>query len=147
MPASDSFSFEDGIFTVSCMATLPLRMRVSMSAMGSVIVTTAPPPSPARLRHAGNLSRMCEVAQADAAQPELAEHGARPPAPPAPGVRLHLVLGLALLLLDESLLGHSYCPSRRNGNPKAESRARPSSLVRAVVTIVMSMPRGVSTLS
>src|SRR3954449_8770806 len=146
MPASDSFSFEDGIFTVSCMATLPLRMRVSMSAMGSVIVML-PPLSPARLRHTGNLARMSKVAQAYATQPELAEHGARPSTPAAPGVRLHLVLGLALLLLDESLLGHSYCPSRRNGNPKAASRARPSSLVRAVVTIVMSMPRGVSTLS
>src|SRR5947208_15595035 len=107
-------------------------------ATRSVIAVIAPPPSPARLRHTRDLSRVGEVAQTDAAQPELAEHGARPAAPAAPGVRLHLELGLALLLLDESLLGHSYCPSRRNGTPKAASSARPSSLPRAVVTIVMS---------
>src|SRR4051794_36259265 len=126
MPASDSFSFEDGIFTRSCMATLPLRMRVSMSAMGSVIVMRRTPPSPARLCHTRNLSRVGEIAEADAAQPELAEHGARPSTPATPGVGLHLELGLALLLLDECLFGHSYCPSRRNGNPKAASSARPS---------------------
>src|SRR6202041_884446 len=39
--ASDSFSFEPGIFTVSNMAELALRIRVSMSAMGSVIVMAA----------------------------------------------------------------------------------------------------------
>src|SRR6478672_8611296 len=100
MPASDSFSFDDGIFTVSCMATLPLRMRVSMSAMGSVMVIVAPsrPPSPARLRHAGHLAGVGEDAQTDATEPELAEDGARPPTTPASGVRLHLELGLALLL-------------------------------------------------
>src|SRR4051794_6370002 len=104
MPASDSFSFEDGIFTASCMATLPLRMRVSMSAIGSVIVI-ASPPSPAGLGHAGNLAGVGQLTQADAAKPELAEHGARTTTPAAPGVRLHLVLGLALLLLNECLLG------------------------------------------
>src|SRR3954447_10707799 len=105
MAANASLSLEDGMRTVSCMATLPLRMRVSMSAMGSVMVMPEPP-SPARLRHTRDLPRVGEVAQADAAQPELAEHGARPAATAAPRVRLHLVLGLALLLLDESLLGH-----------------------------------------
>src|SRR3954449_12465662 len=148
MPASDSLSFDDGIFTASCMATLPLRMRVSMSAIGSVIVIVGAPPSPACLGHAGHFAGVRKVAQADSTQPELAEHGARPTTPAAPGVGLHLVLGLALLLLNECLLGHyNCCPSRRNGNPKAASRARPSSFVRAVVTMVMSMPRVVSILS
>src|SRR4051812_33118088 len=148
MPARASFNLEDGIFTVSCMATLPLRMRVSMSAMGSVIVMRCAP-SPAGLGHAGNFAGVGQVAEADAAKPELAEHRTRATAPAAAGVRLHLVLGLALLLLDECLLGHAaYCPSpRRNGNPKADRSALPSSLVRAVVTIVMSMPRVVSILS
>ena len=41
--ARDSFSFEPGIFTVSCIAVLALRIRVSMSAMGSVIVMARPP--------------------------------------------------------------------------------------------------------
>ena len=42
--ASASLSFDDGIETSSCIATLALRMRVSMSAMGSVMVIGSPPP-------------------------------------------------------------------------------------------------------
>ena len=74
--------------------------------------------------------------------PNLRYTDARPAAAPAAGVAPHLELGLALLLLDERLLGHYCCPSRRNGKPKASSRALPSALVRAVVTMVMSMPSG-----
>ena len=40
--ASDSFSLEPGIFTESNWALLALRSRVSMSAMGSVIVMVVP---------------------------------------------------------------------------------------------------------
>src|SRR5580704_7620218 len=69
MEARDSFSFEPGIFTVSNMAELALRIRVSMSAMGSVIVMAG---LPTCLRHAGNLAGMHHDAQADTAQPELA---------------------------------------------------------------------------
>src|SRR5437763_9390646 len=106
MPARDSFSFEEGIRTVSCIATLALRIRVSMSAIGSVIVI-AVPLSPARLGDAGQLAVVRQLAETDAAQPELAEHGARSSTPAAPGVRAHLELGLALLLLDQCLLGHA----------------------------------------
>src|SRR3954447_23471551 len=74
MPASASFSFEEGIRTVSCIATLALRIRVSMSAIGSVIVIAEPPPSPARLRHAGQLAGVRHLPDADAAQPEVAVH-------------------------------------------------------------------------
>src|SRR5437660_6162001 len=116
MAASASFSFDEGIRTVSCMATLALRMRVSMSAIGSVIVTGRPPPgaavparqcslarssstrsrnappprSPAGLRHAGHLAGMGQLAQADATDAELAVHGVGPPAPLATGVGPHL---------------------------------------------------------
>src|SRR3954453_1486583 len=113
--------------TLSCIATLALRMRVSMSATGSVIVMRFALPSPARLRHAGHLAGVDHLPQADAAQAELAVHRARPVAPAAPGVGADLVLGLALRLLDECLLRHyCCCPSRRNGKPKAASNARPS---------------------
>src|SRR5262245_7333786 len=81
-------------------------MRVSMSATGSVIVTAAALPSPAGLRDARDLPGVREVAETDAAEPELAVHRARAAAPPATGVRAHLELRLALLLLDECLLGH-----------------------------------------
>src|SRR5580658_1905784 len=96
MSASDSLSLEVGIFTVSCMAVLALRMRVSMSAMGSVIVMSAVLPSPARLGHAGDLPRVHHDAQADPAQPEFAEHSLRPPAASAPRVGADLELGCAL---------------------------------------------------
>src|SRR5947209_7156402 len=104
MAANASFNFDDGMRTVSCMATFPFRMRVSMSATGSVIVIGGLP-SPARLGDAGNLAGVHHLAEADAAEPELAEHRARPSAPPAAGVGPHPELGLALLLLHESLLG------------------------------------------
>src|SRR4051794_11494782 len=149
MAASASFSLEDGIRTLSCMATLALRIRVSMSAMGSVMVIRCGPlPSPAGLGDAGQLAGVGQNSNADAAEPELAVHRARPAATPATGVGAHLELRLALLLLDKCLLCHQLCcPSRRNGNPKASNNALPSALVRAVVTIVMSMPLGRSTLS
>jgi hypothetical protein len=70
-----------------------------MSAMGSVIVMCGLP-SPARLGHTRHLARMHHLAEADAAEGELAVDGSRPSAPAAPGVAPHLELGLALLLLD-----------------------------------------------
>src|SRR5205814_681540 len=41
MRAISSFSFEDGISTRSCSALLALRMRVSMSATGSVSIVSS----------------------------------------------------------------------------------------------------------
>src|SRR5688500_7246667 len=43
MAAMASFSLDEGILTSSCITTLALRMRVSMSAMGSVIVIARAP--------------------------------------------------------------------------------------------------------
>ena len=63
--------------TSSCIATLALRIRVSMSAMGSVMVISASLPSPAGLGHARDLAGMGELAQADAAETELAVHRTR----------------------------------------------------------------------
>src|SRR3712207_1813756 len=118
-----------------------------MSAMGSVMVMRRSLlPLPAGLGDAGHLAGVHHLAQADAAQAEAAVHGARPAAAPAAGVRPNLELRGALGLLHEGLLGHQL-PPRRNGKPTASSRARPSASVRAVVTMVMSMPRGASTLS
>src|ERR671933_1296807 len=66
----------EGISTSSFAAMMPLRMRVRKSAMGSVIDMALP----ARLRHAGDEALVRELAQADAADPELAVHGPRTPA-------------------------------------------------------------------
>src|ERR1700681_877731 len=106
MRARDSFNFELGILTLSCMAVLALRMRVSMSATGSVIVIGASLPSPARLGDAGDLPGMHHDAQADTAEAELPQYGAGPTAAPASCVRPDLELGRPLLLLDQCLLGH-----------------------------------------
>src|SRR5690349_20512167 len=116
MVASASFCFDDGMRTSSCIATLPLRMRVSMSAMGSVIVIAASTPSPRCLRDAGNFAGVRHLAQADPAQAELAVHGARTTTTTAARVAPNLELGLALRLHDERLLRHYCCtPSRRKG--------------------------------
>src|SRR3990172_10741587 len=54
-------------------ARLPLRMRVSMSAMGSEMFIGLP----ARLGYAGQLAHQRAFAETDAAQPEAAHVGAR----------------------------------------------------------------------
>src|SRR4029450_1814041 len=100
--AISSFRREVGISVCSCNALLALRIRVSMSAIGSVCIGL-----PARFGHAGDLSLVCEVAQADPAEAELAVDGARASAAPAAGVAAHLVPRRLLLLVDECLLGHS----------------------------------------
>src|ERR1035437_9538883 len=98
-----SFNFELGIFTVSNMAELALRIRVSMSAMGSVIVMVR---LPTRLCHARDLPGVHHHTQADTAEPELAVNGLGSTAPLAAGVAPHLEFGCALLLLNQSLFCH-----------------------------------------
>src|SRR5689334_12169100 len=112
--------------TSSCIATLALRMRVSMSAMGSVIMSSHS--SPAGLGHAGDLAGVDEFAQAHAAQAELAEHRTGATAAAAARVGAHLVLGLRLRLVDQSLLGHGsarphfFLPTGRPLGPRAWPR-------------------------
>src|SRR5579863_9064236 len=103
MRAISSFSLELGISTVSCSALFALRMRVSMSATGSVSIGS---PLPGALGHARDDALMGELAQADTAEPELLVHGARAAAPVAAAVVAHLVLGRARRLGDHRFLGH-----------------------------------------
>src|SRR5579862_866210 len=132
-----TFMRELGMTALSWSALLAFRIRVSMSAMGSVSIG-----SPARFRHAGDGALVRELAQADAAEAELAEHRARATAAVAARVSAHLVLRRAALLDDQALLGH-YCsllPSP-NGRPRACSSARAWSSVWALVVMVTSRPR------
>src|SRR5690242_1255155 len=102
--------------TVSCSALLALRMRASMSAIGSVIIST----SPARLGHAGDHAEVRELAQADPAEAELLVDRARPAAAVAAGVRAGLEALRARSLRDHRLLRH-YSPSpslAANGRPR-----------------------------
>src|ERR1051326_5918559 len=106
------------------MATFALRIRVSMSATGSVII--ARPPSPRRLRHAWDLTGMGHLTQADATQAEVAVHRPRTATPPATCVHAHLELRLALLLVDEGLLRHALTPAefRAGGTGSRTSATR-----------------------
>src|SRR5262245_28570204 len=97
MRAMPSFRREVGISALSCNALLALRMRASMSATGSVSISTGL--LPARLGHARDDALVRELTQADPAEPELAEHGPRAPAAVAARVVPHLV-PLRPLLLD-----------------------------------------------
>src|SRR6185312_745063 len=137
--AMRSLSFDDGMSTFSCSARLALRMRVRKSAIGSLYMAL-----PARLDHAGHLALEGELPEADPAGLELPQVAAGPAADLAARVGARLELGRALLLHDERGFGHDQA-SARNGTPRCVKRAFASSSVRAVVTIVMSMPRTLST--
>src|SRR5437899_6590777 len=115
--------------TTSCMATLALRILVSMSAIGSVIVNELAPLrsaiSPAGLRDARHLAAVDHLPQTDAAESELAVHGPRPAAAPAARVGAHPVLRLAHRLLDQCLLRQlgSALPSERKAEGGQEGPA------------------------
>src|SRR5690349_6671134 len=91
--------------TVVCDAWIPLRIRVRKSATGSVMDMLSD--LPARLRHAGDVAVVRELAQADAADPELAEHGTRAAAAAAAGVLARLELRTACLAHALGRLGHA----------------------------------------
>src|SRR5580765_6307857 len=122
MRAISTLSLDVGISARSCSALLALRMRVSMSATGSVSILVL---LPRALRHAGNHALVSELAQADAAKPELLEHGARPAAAVAAGVVAHLVLRGPCGLHSQRLLRHlAFAPSGRERQPEPrEARA------------------------
>src|SRR5918997_6328256 len=106
-----ALSLECGITTLSWYAALALRRRVSMSAIGSVIVMVTSSLSrrgsqpvslpglrrrglPGGLVDAGQLAAVRHLADAHPAEPELAEHRARAAAPLAARVAAHPELGL-----------------------------------------------------
>src|SRR5215213_3626414 len=103
MRAISRLRFDDGISTVSCAAMMPLRIRVRKSAIGSVIDMR----SPARLGHARDEAVVRQLAQAQAAEPELAVHGARTPATATTRMRARLVLGRSLRSDDLGCFSHS----------------------------------------
>src|SRR5437763_8910151 len=116
--------------TRSWYAWLALRRRVSMSAIGSVIVIgvrqpfsprfpAGPSPQglrrssgslPGSLGHARQLAAVRHLADAHPAEAELAVHRLGTPAALAAGVRAHLELRLLGGLEDECLLRHLSSP-------------------------------------
>src|SRR5215210_3887293 len=106
MRAISTLIFELGISARSCSAWLALRMRVSMSAIGSVIMVVSP--LPGALGHAGDDALVGELPQADPAEPELLVDRARAAAPAAARVGARLVLRRPRPLRDQGLLGHLF---------------------------------------
>src|SRR5215469_7229031 len=115
---------EYGMPTVSWYAEFAFRRRVSMSAIGSVIVMANRPSSPrfpvgpsvcsfflslpAGLGDTGQFAAVRHGAEADPAQAEPAVDGPRPPAAGAPRVAAHRELRRPLLLDDQRLLSHCH---------------------------------------
>src|SRR5438045_5171858 len=109
--AISTFSFEIGMSTRRCFAPQALRMRVSISAIGSVMLINSissfyriPTQSPqfaarvgrvenewlpARLANARDVARECKVSEADSADAELSQERAGSPAPAATVVLPH----------------------------------------------------------
>src|SRR5664279_4181255 len=116
MRAISVFSLEAGTSTFGWRACIALRTRVSMSAMGSLVIFLLPEPPgraidrgpsprpqhlapgshislPTGLRHAGYLAIQGELPEAQAAYAELAQEPARAPAAPAAVTMPALQLG------------------------------------------------------
>src|SRR3954467_11397546 len=80
--------FDAGMITSGLRTICAFRIRVSMSAMGSVMLMQISL-SPAGLDHAGNFAPHGDLAKLVAAQPEFAEHAARPAGQPATVAQPH----------------------------------------------------------
>src|SRR5580700_1106952 len=86
MRAISVFNLEAGTSTLGWRARMALRTRVSMSAIGSLVIAALQrflSLSPARLGDAGDFPVQRQLAEAQPADAELAQKGARPAAAPA----------------------------------------------------------------
>src|ERR1051325_643908 len=98
MRAISAFSLLAGMSTRACLAVTALRMRESMSEIGSVIFVVSllnpkiPRDLPRTLRHARHVAFERQLAEAEAAHRELAHVGARTAAQPAAVAQANLVL-------------------------------------------------------
>src|SRR5579862_788558 len=113
MRATSALKRDDGISTRGWRAWTALRIRVSMSAIGSVIVT-----SPTALDNAWNLAAQRQLAEAQAAQRELAHIRARTAALAAPVAMPNRVLRRLVEVLD------GFCCRRHFSDPCQASGAR-----------------------
>src|SRR5262249_24956554 len=95
-----AFCLVEGISTAGASMRLALRMRVSMSAIGSVIMML-----PARFLHARDQALEAHVAEANAAQAEFAIDSAGPTAQPAALANADLIAGPQLGLGRVALVG------------------------------------------
>lgn len=120
--ARANFMFERGITTSRARERAALRMRVSMSEIGSVIIL------PARFTDARNLTNVGKLAEADTAEAEVAEEETRTATAPATVYLASRKLLLSAFGLCNLIFGcHSYFDSGfANGKPSPLKSAMPS---------------------
>src|SRR5271170_5602663 len=116
-----SLRLECGISARSWRASAALRMRESISAIGSVIMSA---PSPARLDHARDFSTEREHAKANTAKLELPVVAARPSANLATAAVTHGELRCPIQLRKLTSTSHWPSPSR---SPEGHSQVRQES--------------------
>ena len=133
-----------------CPTAPAFRIRVSISAMGSVIIVRFDP-LPACLPDAWNFTLERLLTETDTADSKLPDEPTRASAPVTAIAVPAREFGLAIVPFDQSLPGHrlplsaAFCAmiigiSPRNGKPIALSKASATSSLSVVVTTVMSMP-------
>src|SRR5664279_6396885 len=108
---------EAGTTTSLCRARDALRMRVSMSAIGSETFIDS---LPARLGDAGQFAEQRPLTEADTAQPKAPHVRAWATANEATMVGLNLMLRRPLRLGDHRLLRHFFSSPRLHGQGHAE---------------------------
>src|SRR5262249_31831911 len=113
--AMRTLSREHGISTFSCSARLALRMRVSISAIGSLRMAL-----PARLHDARHLALERQFAKAEPAHLELPEIPARAAAQLAAVIGARRELRLTLGLHDERSLRHTLLLPERHSEVREE---------------------------
>src|SRR2546423_13297025 len=114
-----SFIFECGMSTLAWRRLIALRMRVNISAIGSVILM-AQRSLPARLHNARQLAPQRPFAQADTAQAKFAIHGPWAPTNLAAVMLLYLELRRPFRFGDLGFLSH-YSSLRSSYQPSAIS--------------------------
>src|SRR5262249_16023358 len=97
MRAISPFTREAGTSTLGCRAEIALRPRVSMSAMGSLIITVLLGLLPTRLDYSRDLAVEGELPEAQPAHAELSQIAPRASAAPAAVTVLAAQLRLAVL--------------------------------------------------
>src|SRR5207249_3556918 len=136
--AIDALSLDAGITTSTCRTSWALRMRISMSAIGSLMLIDVSLPSflPTCLDHAWYFAAQRQVAQLVAPQAELAVHAARPAGQRAAVAQAHrggvarqllqLVAGRVLGLVGGArVVDHL----EQNGAPRLELLDGPAALL------------------
>src|SRR5215813_8931292 len=106
MRAISTFNFEEGRSTRGCLAREALRIRVSISATGSVVIR---PSLPAGLHDAGDFTLEREAAKTDSAHLKLSESSAGASANAAAIALADFVFQLLVRLRDLTGTRHADC--------------------------------------